>query len=164
MSRRQLAELFWLTSHQNILQFLETIPKNRQHYLSFEDLMGNTKDEINNLCEFLGIEFVPEMLNPYSKNANESMTDGIYKDGIMIGDVKFHTHDKINTDVANAWRKNYKENFLGNITNKLAMEYGYFVDENYSLNNGEIDELHDSLEGLSESEITEILIKKLKND
>src|SRR5690606_37684103 len=39
-SVRELAELIWLISHQNILEFLRSIPNERQYCVKFEDLVN----------------------------------------------------------------------------------------------------------------------------
>src|SRR5437868_9547921 len=39
-SRRELAELIWLASHENIEELLREVPAKRQHWVRFEDLLG----------------------------------------------------------------------------------------------------------------------------
>jgi len=123
-STRELGELIWLQSNVNILEFFEEIPISRKHTVKFEDMTGNPEDEIKNLCEFLKLEFHADMLKPYQDN-QKRMTDGIYKESRMLGDVKFLDHKKIKSQIADRWKKNYKNDFLGGITWQIAESIGY---------------------------------------
>jgi len=123
-SRRQLAELVWTISQQNILQFLADIPAHRQFRLIFEELVRDPKQCVERMCEFLNIRFHAEMLDPY-RDRKKLMTDGIHGHSRMLGDVKFHNHDRIDSAVADSWKKQYKEDFLGEPTWKLAELLGY---------------------------------------
>ncbi|MEN8215020.1 MAG: amino acid adenylation domain-containing protein [Pseudomonadota bacterium] len=123
-SSTKLAELLWLQCHQNILEFLQTIPASRQYALKFEDLVNHPQPTIENLCDFLERPFDPNMLQPY-QNKKRSMTDGLYVDGNMLGDIKFHTHQQIDAKVAEGWKNTYRVDFLGDITWTLAEQFGY---------------------------------------
>jgi len=123
-STRELAELTWLQSHVNILAFLENIPSSRQHTVTFENMTGQTETVINELCDFLNLDFHPDMLKPYQEK-QKRMTDGIYKESRMLGDVKFLDHKEIEARVADRWRANYSHDFLGDITWQIAELLGY---------------------------------------
>jgi len=124
LSRRELAELTWTISNQNILEFLSQVPEHRWHRVRFEQLVKDPEPVAKDLCRFLGVEFHPDMLNPY-KEKKERMTDGIHEVGLMIGDIKFHQHRGINAAVADTWKDFYKEDFLGNMTRQLAESFSY---------------------------------------
>ncbi|MEO5369526.1 MAG: amino acid adenylation domain-containing protein [Magnetococcus sp. DMHC-1] len=121
---RELAEMIWLHSHRNILEFFQTVPKDRQFTLKFEDLTRHPEPEIKRLCQFLNIDFHPDMLRPY-KEKKQRMTDGIYPESKMLGDVKFHQHKKIDDQVAERWKQTYQHDFLGAMTWSLAESFGY---------------------------------------
>jgi len=53
------------------------------------------------------------------------MTDGVHPDSRMIGDMKFHQHNGIASDVADLWRKAYPVDFLAEETWQLAAALGY---------------------------------------
>ncbi|HYN21699.1 MAG TPA: condensation domain-containing protein, partial [Thermoanaerobaculia bacterium] len=123
-SRRELAELLWLISQENILRFLAAVPERRRHTLRFEDLVRKPEPALRSLCAFLGIEFHPSMLRPY-EDRSRRMTDGLRAESRMLGDVKFHTHSGIEAAVADRWREDVAEESLGDQTVRLAAELGY---------------------------------------
>jgi amino acid adenylation domain-containing protein len=122
--RRQLAELIWRVSHQNILDFLAAVPAERQLRLGFENLVRSPRAELERLCAFLGVPFEEGMLDPYAESARK-MTDGVHADSRMLGDVKFHTHSRVDPEVADRWKATYHRDFLDGATWQLAGELGY---------------------------------------
>ena len=123
---RELAELIWLQSHRNIAEFLATIPQERQMAISFEDITSQPEASTKRLCEFIGIAFTPEMLEIYrGEHKQQRMTDGIYRESKMLGDIKFHTHQRIDPGVAERWREIYRTDFLGDASWQMASTLGY---------------------------------------
>lgn len=127
-SRRELAELTWLISHQNILDFLQHVPQQRQYRIQYEDLVENPQASVESICQFLGLEFHEDMLDPYKEKA-QRMTDGVQVVSKMSGDLKFHLHGGIEADAAHRWKRYYTVDFLGDITRKLAESLGYNLAE-----------------------------------
>jgi amino acid adenylation domain-containing protein len=123
-SSRQLGELLWLTCHQNILEFLENIPASRRYQMKYEDLVGDPEAIVSQMCHHFGLEFYPPMLDIY-EDAEKRMTDGIYAESKMLGDVKFFTHKSIDTHSVEKWKEKYKTHFLGDETVKIAKSFGY---------------------------------------
>lgn len=123
-SSRQLAELTWLVSQQNILSFLQTVPSERHYALRFEDLVQHPETQLQSLCQFLGLDLHPAMLNPYQEQ-QQRMTDGVQVASEMSGDLKFHLHDRINPHVADQWRQFHQQDFLSQHTWDLASSLGY---------------------------------------
>src|SRR4029079_18765547 len=64
-SRRQLAELIWLASHRNVVEFLDGVPPERQRSVRFEDLVRDPAGMLADLCAALEIEYHPAMAEPY---------------------------------------------------------------------------------------------------
>jgi amino acid adenylation domain-containing protein len=124
-SRRQLAELIWDLSQENILGLLSRVPAERQIQLRFEEMLREPEREMRRLCEFLGVAFDSGMLDPYADKAKR-MTDGIHQLSKMVGDVKFHEHKGIEAQTADSWRKEIAEDFLGDVTWDLAAGLGYY--------------------------------------
>ncbi|HEX3131437.1 MAG TPA: amino acid adenylation domain-containing protein, partial [Thermoanaerobaculia bacterium] len=121
-TRRELAELLWLISQENILGFLKDIPEERRHTVRFEELVRDPEPVLRGLCAFLGLDFESAMLRPYD---GRRMTDGLRAESRMLGDVKFHTHSGIEAGVAERWRDELAEESLGEETVRLAAALGY---------------------------------------
>jgi amino acid adenylation domain-containing protein len=123
-SARELGELTWLISQQNIRDFLQEIPTERQHRLTFEELVREPRTVLESLCHFLGLAFHPDMLQPY-QDKQQRMTDSLYQESKMVGDPKFHTHKQIEPQTAERWRNTYTADFLGEVTWEMAESLGY---------------------------------------
>ncbi|HVG19428.1 MAG TPA: sulfotransferase, partial [Blastocatellia bacterium] len=123
-SRRELAELIWVVSSQNIVEFLKRIPPRRKRQVRFEDLVSQPADVMGGLCDFLGLDLHPGMLRPY-EDKREKMTDGIHAESRMLGDVKFHAHVGIDPRVGERWKDVVDEDSLGEPTRSLAESLGY---------------------------------------
>jgi thioesterase domain-containing protein len=122
--RRTLAELVWLASERCILAHLEGVPAERQARVRFEDLVRDPEPEMRRVCAFLGVDFHPAMLDPYEAGGRR-MTDGVHALSKMLGDVKFHEHKGIDAEVADSWRGELGEDFLGEPTWRTAEALGY---------------------------------------
>lgn len=123
-SQRELAELTWIVSNQNILEFFKQVPQNRQFQVKFEDLVHFPEDTIKKICDFIKLNFDPGMLQPY-QDKEQRMTDGIETISMMSGDLKFHLHGSIEPDVVERWKRYHQENFLGEVSCNLAESFGY---------------------------------------
>jgi amino acid adenylation domain-containing protein len=125
-SRRELAELVWIISHQNIIEFLDHIPPERQHRIKFEDLLAQPESVMESLCRFLGLTLHADMLQPY-KDKERRMTDGLHAESRMLGDVKFHGYGEIVASVGSEWREQEEEKRapLSEITWEVAGRLGY---------------------------------------
>jgi aryl carrier-like protein len=123
-SASELAEMLWLISHENILRFLEDVPSGRQQRVQFENLVQQPELVVRQICEFLNLEFDPQMLRPY-ENQSEKMTDGIHPETKMIGDPKFHRHRDIDPSAAHRWKNQGRECHLADMTWALAEVVGY---------------------------------------
>jgi amino acid adenylation domain-containing protein len=123
-TRRELAELIWLVSNENILEFLRSVPQERQHRVRFEELLERPEEALRGVCRFLKLEFADDMLQPY-RNKEQRMTDGIHAQSRMLGDVKFHRHSGIDARVGNRWRTQSLEDSLSEETWRVAEMCGY---------------------------------------
>ncbi len=121
---RLLAELVWIISHQNVIDFLHGIPDRRQFQLRFEDLVTNPERSIKNLCRSLSLEFHPGMLDPYS-HLGSKMTDGLHPESKPMGDTHFLEYGRIRPEMANAWKGVLEDDSLSDITWDLASGFGY---------------------------------------
>jgi amino acid adenylation domain-containing protein len=123
-ARRELAEMIWTRSHRNIEAFLAQVPAERVTTVRFEALVADPRPVLEPLCAFLGVPFDEAMLDPYAQK-QQRMTDGIHKLSKMVGDVKFHSHSKVDAQVADRWRQVYPESFLGEPARAVAAKLGY---------------------------------------
>ncbi len=127
-SARQLAELVWLINHQNIIRFLKDIPAERQSRVSFEELVTKPEKVMEDVANFLGLEFHPHMADPYKQGEKSRMTDAIHPMARMLGDVKFHKHKGVNANAADRAKEQSKVP-LGEVTRSVARQLGYSMDE-----------------------------------
>jgi hypothetical protein len=123
-STRQLGELVWTSSQQNILDFLHLIPPARQFRMSFEELTKRPADVMRLMCDQFAIPFHPDLLQPY-KDKERKMVDGIYAASTPMGDTHFHEHKAINAAVADKWEMVRDDNFLSELTWQIAAQLGY---------------------------------------
>ncbi len=124
-SRRELAELIWIVSQTNILQFLESVPAERQLQVHFEELVSEPERVLRGICEFLRIKYVSEMATPY-QGSSQRMTDGIHPLSKMLGDVKFHEHKDVDAGIADRWRQELEAgDLLADETWTIAERLGY---------------------------------------
>jgi amino acid adenylation domain-containing protein len=123
-SRRQLAELIWTLSEENILAFLAGVAPERCYMLRFEELVERPEEELRRLCGWLEIDFHPAMAAPY-EHPESRMTDGIHPWSRMLGDVKFHDHRAVDPAAAHRWREAMKDHVLGGPAAGLAARLGY---------------------------------------
>jgi amino acid adenylation domain-containing protein len=121
---RDLAELIWLLSHQNISEHLAGIPPERWLRVRFEDLVRQPESVMRGICSWLGIDFHPDMADP-SPHESRRMTDGLHPGGRMLGDLKFHQHQGVESNVADRWREHHQEDFLGEPAWSQAALFGY---------------------------------------
>jgi phthiocerol/phenolphthiocerol synthesis type-I polyketide synthase E len=124
LSRRQLAELSWIVSNQNILEFFKEVPPSRRFRLRFEDLVARPRQAVEEICRFLKLPLHDGMVQPY-REKKRRMSDGIHTGGIMLGDVKFHQHRQIDASAADTWKQVYRQEFLGETAYRLAASFGY---------------------------------------
>ncbi|MCA1613498.1 MAG: amino acid adenylation domain-containing protein, partial [Acidobacteria bacterium] len=123
-TRRELAELIWLVSQQNILRFLGRVPRERQHRVRFEELLGEPEAVLKGVCRFLNVDFVEDMRRPY-RDKERRMTDGLHAESRMLGDVKFHRHAGIDARAGERWREQRGHDDLAPETWEMAVRLGY---------------------------------------
>ncbi|HYP28610.1 MAG TPA: amino acid adenylation domain-containing protein, partial [Blastocatellia bacterium] len=121
---REIAEIIWVISQENILAFLEGIPRERQFRVRFEELVKEPEKVMKGISEFLGLEPHEDMLKPYAEK-EQRMTNGIHPLSKMLGDIKFHEHKQIDADAAERWKESDGAEELGDLTWELAERLGY---------------------------------------
>jgi len=127
-SSRQLGELVWLETHNNIVRFLGNVPQKRYFRVQFEELVKNPSEVMGTLCDTLGLNFHESLVNPYN-DIDHKMVDGLHKVSIPMGDTNLLAHKSINPKVADSWKGVTKDNFLSEQTWELAASLGYDLPE-----------------------------------
>ena len=102
-SRRELAELIWLVSHDNILRFLARGARRSAGTGSASRTWCASRSGTLRArsARFLGLDFDPAMAEPYEERPAR-MTDGLHAESRMLGDVKFHQHRRVDAGVGGA--------------------------------------------------------------
>ena len=122
----RLAELVWSICHHHTVAFLGTVPDDRKYVIRYEDVVRDPAGSMQRLCAHMGIAFDINMVRPHSDRESK-MIDGIYASTAsrQIGDPNFHKHSEIDATVADAWRAEFAEASLGDVTRELAASLGY---------------------------------------
>ena len=121
---RELGELVWTVSHQNILSLLNSVTNSRHIRVHFEQLIQAPRQVMTALCSALDLEYHHELLDPY-RDQQRKMVDGIYPASTPMGDVNFREHQRINPEIADQWQQISGKDFLGDITWDVAQSLGY---------------------------------------
>lgn len=124
LSREQFAELAWLFCNRNIQEHLRGVPAQRQHQVHYEAFVTDPRAVAEGICGFLGIDFLPEMIEPY-RDKDRRMADGVASASQMSGDLKFHLYNRIEPEAAERWRRYLSEDDLSATTWELAARLGY---------------------------------------
>jgi len=117
-----LAESLWEVSNRNLLQLASEIPPERYHRVIYEDLVNQPRETMAKLCEFLGVDWHPAVLEPY---IGSRMTDGVTAGSLPIGDPNFTEHQTIDASLSESWRKVVLPRPLREGTRSIAMSLGY---------------------------------------
>ena len=117
LTPREAGEAVWQIAHQNILDFLATIPADRQAHIRFTDLVSQPREEMEKLCTALNIPFDPALLDPY-KNAPVASADS-------FDDPNFLTRSSIDAAKAEPQPAADTDHVLSEETWSLAEKLGY---------------------------------------
>ena len=122
----RMAEEAWTRINRNILELMGEVGTDRWLSLKYEDLVAQTDESARELCRFLEIPFQPALLNPYE---GERMTDGVHAVSLSIGDPNFLKHDRIETELTDAWKGKMPPDLeLATATLETAASLGYRMD------------------------------------
>ncbi|MEZ4765345.1 MAG: hypothetical protein R3C26_19820 [Calditrichia bacterium] len=102
----------------------KTVPESRKIAIWYEDLVVKPEATVQHMCRHFGIDFHPDMANPY-KDMHKRMVDGIYKDSRPMGDLKMLEQKRVNPKLADRWQGVLDDNFLSDETWKVAEFLGY---------------------------------------
>lgn len=103
-------EIKWVVQQTIIREFLATVPADRHCKIRFEDLVTDPEKQVRRLCDAIGVELEPAMLE--ACGARKKMN-------VFLGDPNFHKHDRIDPAMASGWRKFFREEQLTVETRRL---------------------------------------------
>ncbi|MGD1805494.1 alpha/beta fold hydrolase [Dapis sp. BLCC M126] len=130
----QIAEQVWAKSNQNILDFLSGLESYRHHQIHYEELVKEPEQVLSQLCDFLKINFDPELLQPYQ---GDRMTEGVHQSSLSISDPNFLKHNTIDRNLADKWKTIELPHPLGeeakHIANQLNYELPHTNKQEYSV-------------------------------
>ncbi|NER22533.1 MAG: alpha/beta fold hydrolase [Symploca sp. SIO1B1] len=118
----RLAEQVWAKSNQNILDFLSQLEPEHQHQIHYEDLVTEPESVLSHLCDFLNIDFEPELLQPYQ---GDRMTGGVHQTSLSISDPNFLKHNNIDKSLADKWKTIQLPHQLKSETQRIASQLNY---------------------------------------
>jgi|GEM_PF-1688956 len=119
----QIAEQTWTSINKNISHFLNDIAPENQLVVLYEELVRHPEAALNSICQFLGIELDPDMLEPYK---GEKMTSGLHANSMSVGDPNFLQHTAIDASQADKWKDALPNDLnLREDTHALAVKFGY---------------------------------------
>jgi hypothetical protein len=114
-----LAESVWEKANGNILDLLEPVEFERYHRVRFEELVSQSRQIMVNLCDFLGVPYNEEVLQPYK---GRRMSDG-------LGDPNFQDQDRIESKLGDVWKNIKLPRRLGRAVRQLAAELDYDLED-----------------------------------
>ncbi|MEL7158428.1 MAG: amino acid adenylation domain-containing protein, partial [Actinomycetota bacterium] len=124
LSAPELAEAVWVESHRTILDFLSTVPADRQLRLRFEDLVDRPRASMEQLTSAVGLDFDDGLVDPY-RDLGRKMVDGLHASSTPMGDTRLLERDAIDPGVVDQWRRRSPADVLDPETWSLAASFGY---------------------------------------
>jgi thioester reductase-like protein len=116
-----VAEAVWTQAYANLNALTSECPE-RCHRIAFEELVAAPEAATARLCEFLGIDFDPALLEPF---AGDRMTDPHQGAIGFIGDPNFASRSRIEPGLGETWKDVRLPWKLGSATARLARRLGY---------------------------------------
>jgi len=114
-SARSFAE-DWAEVHDRLRRFLRGVDRERVLRIQYEDLVRRPGPQLDALCDFLGIDSEPAMLDPRG-NAPKGLRWG-------VGDENVLRHAGISSSQADAWRKEFGEHLLTSRVRQVGRALG----------------------------------------
>lgn len=123
------ADEAWRVSNQNIIDFLDSVPQNKVMTIRYEDMVEDPTKLMKELCKRLEIDYEESMIKPYE---GERMLSGVHNKSLSIGDPNFLTHNSIEAELANSWKKHLdKKHHISDKTLLVLEHLGYSLKENF---------------------------------
>jgi hypothetical protein len=108
-------ETKWVVQQTIIREFLASVAPEDQVAIRFEDLVRDPGTVVARLCEGLGLEVEPGMLEVIGERRTMN---------VSLGDPNFHKHDRVDPATADGWRAVFSEDALTLETRRLMERIG----------------------------------------
>jgi hypothetical protein len=114
----------WANGNQVIESFLTSVPEDRWVRASYEDIVQDAELPLRSICETIGVEFDPAVLNPYEGKRMRKGPAGAR----AIGDPNMANRGKIQPGLATSWLASFDHRTVSAETKALARRFGYDLD------------------------------------
>jgi len=111
----------WADGNEVIESFLAGVPRERWIRVRYEEIVEDPEKPLRAVCETLGLEFDPAVLDPYD---GDRMREGP-KGGRAIGDPNMAGRGRIQPDLATKWLASFDHRTVDAQTKAHAKRYGY---------------------------------------
>jgi len=118
----EIGEQLWTLGNANLLELAARVG-GRCRRVRFEELVREPEAVSRELCDFLGVDFHPALLEPYQ---GERMADGVHGPSLQVGDPLFAGWGRIEPERGERWRRPAGPP-LGRLARALARDLGYRV-------------------------------------
>lgn len=108
-------ETKWVVQQTIIREFLATVAAGQHARIRFEQLVADPKGVITDLCDTIGLQVEPSMLDSIGERRRMN---------VNLGDPNFHTHSSVEAKMADSWRGQYAEANLTLETRRLMDALG----------------------------------------
>lgn len=115
------ARAIWYHANRTIQRFLAGVPKERQVFLRYEDLVTNPEPSMRAVCTMLGLPFEPAMCDPYEGDRMREGPPGAR----AVGDPNMAGRGKLQPELATSWLEGFDPSTVSPETHLLARELGY---------------------------------------
>ncbi|RKZ68397.1 MAG: hypothetical protein DRQ99_03980, partial [Candidatus Parabeggiatoa sp. nov. 3] len=115
----------WYITHVNALNVFKEIETNRWYRIKYEDLLTDTRNKLEEICELIGVPFDESMLRPYDVPENVQLHNMSDDSGIATRDPKLMQRNQIDSKNANTWAKNIPQRKISPTTEYIATQFGY---------------------------------------
>ena len=111
----------WTRGNLHLEQFLAKVPQERWVRVGYESIVEDPEPPLRAICETLGLEFDPKVLDPYEGDRMREGPAGAR----AIGDPNMAGRGKIQPKLASKWLATFDHRTVSAETKQVARRYGY---------------------------------------
>lgn len=121
------ASVNWNYVFKTIIQDTKKVPKDKIHYVKYENLVINTEEELKKISEFLNIDYDSNTLN-FNEGINSEYLKFTESSKQLFDKIHSSLKTKVNANKVGIWEKDLSETqaeIVTNICGEVAYKYGY---------------------------------------